>query len=63
MYIETAAGNKLLVDDDGAQIQIADQHGNKITLSQDGIVIESASDLKIQAQGAVEITGQTVDVK
>ena len=63
VYIETAGGNKVLLDDAEGKIELADQHGNTITLSESGIVITSASDLKIDATGAVEITGQSVDVK
>ncbi|MCB0207851.1 MAG: type VI secretion system tip protein VgrG [Anaerolineae bacterium] len=61
--IETPQANKIILDDDAQTIEIADQHGNTITMSKDGIVLKSAKDLKIDASGNVEIKGQKVDVK
>jgi len=64
VFIETAAKNKLLLDDDGKKISIEDQHGNSITMDKDGIVLKSAKDFKINASsGNVEIKGTKVDVK
>jgi Rhs element Vgr protein len=63
LYIETPAANKIVLDDEAQTIQIADQHGNLITLSKDGIEIKSAKDVKIDAsKGNVEIKGQKVDI-
>jgi Rhs element Vgr protein len=63
LFIETPAANKIVLDDNAQTIQITDQHGNKVTLSKDGITIQSAKDLKIEASGKIEIKGQKVDVK
>ena len=63
MYIETAEGNKILLDDDAQKIEMLDQHGNAITMDSNGIEIKSAGDLKIEASGDVGIQGQKVDVK
>lgn len=63
VFIETANKNKLLLDDDAEEITLSDQHGNKITMSKDGVVIKSAKDFKIDASGNVEIKGSKVDVK
>jgi Rhs element Vgr protein len=64
VFIETANKNKLLLDDDGEQISLEDQHGNSITMTKDGIVLKSAKDFKIDAaSGNVEIKGSKVDVK
>jgi Rhs element Vgr protein len=64
VFIETAGKNKLLLDDDGKQISIKDQHGNSITMDKDGIVLKSIKDFKIDAaDGNVEIKGSKVDVK
>lgn len=63
VFIETPKKNKILLDDDAEKVEVVDQHGNKITMSKDGIVIESAKDVKIDASGNVEIKGQKVDVK
>ena len=62
LLIETPGENKITVDDEAQLIELADQNGNTVTLSQGGIQIKSAKDLKIEASGDVEITGQTVDV-
>lgn len=63
VYIQTPGKNKILLDDDGQLIQMVDQHGNTIKMSQDGIEIKSAKNLKIEASGNVEIKGIQVDVK
>ena len=63
LSFETASNNKILLDDDKELIEIADKHGNKITLDKDGIKLDSAKDLKLTASGNVEIKGAKVDVK
>jgi Rhs element Vgr protein len=63
VFIETPKKNKILLDDDAEKVEVVDQHGNKITMSKDGIVIKSAKDVKIDASGNVEIKGTKVDVK
>ena len=63
LIIQTTTENKIVLSDDEEMIEISDQHGNTIKLSADGIEITSASDLKIEASGNVEISGQQVDVK
>jgi uncharacterized protein involved in type VI secretion and phage assembly len=63
VFIETPKKNKILLDDDAEKIELSDQHGNKITMSKDGIILKSAKDVKIDASGNVEIKGQKVDVK
>ena len=63
IVIETPESNKIVLDDDAQTIEVADQHGNMITLSQDGIEIKSVKDVIIDASGNVEIKGQKVDMK
>jgi Rhs element Vgr protein len=63
IFIETPEANKIVCDDDAQSIQISDQHGNMITMDANGIEIKSTGDVKIDAGGNVEITGQKVDVK
>lgn len=63
VFIETPGQNKILLDDEGEKIELADQHGNKVTLDKNGIVLKSAKDFKIDASGKVEIKGSKVDVK
>ncbi|GAB4396917.1 MAG: VgrG-related protein [Microscillaceae bacterium] len=53
--IVTPANNKIVLDDDQKNILITDQHGNKLTLSQDGISMESAKDVSIKAKGAIKL--------
>jgi Rhs element Vgr protein len=61
--IETPKKNTIVLDDDAEKVEVVDQHGNKITMSKDGILIKSAKDVKIDASGNVEIKGQKVDVQ
>lgn len=71
VVVRTPAENSIVLDDDAKEIKIADQHGNTVTMSGDGVTIESAKDLilgaagdvKISADGSVEIAGAKVDVK
>ena len=63
VFLETAASNKVLLDDDKEAIEISDKHGNKITLNKDGITLKSAKDLNLDASGNVVIKGAKVDVK
>ncbi len=60
--IETPKSNMILLDEDTEMVQIADQHGNAITMSKDGIEIKSVKDVKTDASGAIEIKGKK-DVK
>ena len=63
VHIETPGKNTIVLDDEAQTIRLADQHGNTLTLSKDGITIESAKDVTIKASGNVDITGQKVDIK
>ena len=63
LVIETPSANTVVLDDDEQTIRIADQHGNTVTMSADGIEIVSAADLIIEASGNVEIKGEKVDGK
>lgn len=61
--IETANKNKILLDDDAEAVTLEDQHGNSLVLDKNGITLKSAKDLKLEADGKVEIKGSAVDVK
>ncbi|HRI16662.1 MAG TPA: phage baseplate assembly protein V, partial [Verrucomicrobiota bacterium] len=71
LLIETAGKNKIVLDDDKQSVEIADQHGNAVTLDKSGIKLKSAKDLiiessgkvQIKASGKVDIQGAKVDVK
>ncbi len=64
VFIQTPDKNKILLDDDAKAIKLTDQNGNSLTMDQNGVVIKSAKDFKIDASsGNVEISGTKVDVK
>ncbi|HSO86549.1 MAG TPA: type VI secretion system tip protein VgrG [Draconibacterium sp.] len=60
---ETPNGNKIVLSEDAGSILIEDENGNKIEMSSDGIVMESAKDIKIKASGDVNIEGVNINVK
>jgi hypothetical protein len=62
VFIETPAGNKLLLDDGEEQLTLTDQHGNSLVLSAEGISVSSTADLIIEASGEVRISGQSIDL-
>jgi Rhs element Vgr protein len=55
--------NKIVIDGGAKAITIADEHGNTITLSSEGIKLKSAKDFEIDAPGKVAIKGSTVDIQ
>jgi Rhs element Vgr protein len=55
--ISTPAGNNIKIDEDQGRILIEDKNKNSILLSEEGIVIDSAKDLKINAKMNVQING------
>jgi phage protein D len=52
----------IIIDDDAKTIELSDEDGNKVVLSQDGIAIKSAKDLTIEASGKVTIKGSQVEI-
>ena len=60
---ETPKGNKIVLSEDAGSILIEDENGNKIEMSSDGIVMESAKDIKIKASGDINIEGTNINVK
>jgi type VI secretion system secreted protein VgrG len=61
--IETPAGNKVVLNDDGKSILLQDQSRNKVELSSNGIIMESIKDIKITSQAKITIEGITgVDI-
>ncbi|MBN1209711.1 MAG: type VI secretion system tip protein VgrG [Myxococcaceae bacterium] len=63
MTLLTPGGNTLVLNDDEQGVLIEDQNGNKVQLSPDGIVIESAGTLTLKAAGDVSVEGVNVNVK
>ena len=51
--IETPAGNKAVLSDDGKSILLQDQNQNKVEMSKDGIALNSPKDIKIESKGAI----------
>ncbi len=61
--LETPAGNKMLLSEDGKGIFLEDQNGNKITMDDSGITIDSVKDVIIKAAGDVKIDGINITAK
>ena len=53
--LTTPGNNKLVLDDKDKSILVQDQHGNKIKLSSDGILLDSPKDIVMNAKGKVSI--------
>ncbi len=53
--IDTPAGNSIKLDEDSTSITIEDQNGNSTTMSPSGIEMNSATNIKIEATGTIDI--------
>ena len=53
--IDTPAGNSVKLDEDSTSITIEDQNGNSTVMNPSGIEMKSASDIKIEATGKIDI--------
>ncbi len=56
----TPNGNTAVLSDDDGSITLEDENGNKLVMSADGVTIESAADVVIQATGDVKVEGANV---
>jgi Rhs element Vgr protein len=63
VVLETPAGNKLSLSEDGKAVELADQNGSSVTLDQGGITLESAKDLTLKAAGDVVCQGKNLQLK
>ncbi len=63
LTFETPGGNSLVFSDDEKGIFMEDQHGNKFSMTEDGIAFESPKDIKIKATKNIELEGLKVDAK
>lgn len=63
MTLETPAGKKITVDEDADKIKLEDEHGNSISMSASGIVIESAADLTLKAAQSFVLEGANISQK
>lgn len=61
--IETPAGNKMTLSEDGKGIFLQDQNGNKISMDDNGITLESTKDIKLKASGDVKTEGLNLTMK
>lgn len=62
LTISTPAGNQIVLSEAEESILIEDQNGNKIEMSADGILIESAADLILKASGDVTVEGTNIEM-
>jgi Rhs element Vgr protein len=58
----TPGGNSVVLSDEDKGITITDQNKNKVQMNDNGIVVESASDLTLKAAQNVKIEGMQIDV-
>lgn len=54
--LTTPAANKIVISDDAKSILLSDQNGNTLELKPDGIYLDSAKDIVMNAKGKVTIT-------
>ncbi len=65
MQLATPGGNAITLSDEDEAIRLEDQHGNRIEMTEDGIVLASrgaielaaGTDLTLEARGAIEASG------
>lgn len=62
IHLETPGGNKLSLSDEENGIIVEDMNGNKITLDDNGITIESASDIVFKATGDLKAEGVNIEL-
>lgn len=62
IMFETPGGNKMRLSEEDKGIVIEDQNGNKITLDDKGIKIESAKELTLKAAQDIKIEGMNIDM-
>lgn len=63
LVIETPGGKKITIDEDADKIQLEDEHRNKVTMDQNGIVIDSAKDLTLKAAANLTIEALNISNK
>ncbi|RZL44137.1 MAG: hypothetical protein EOP00_21135 [Pedobacter sp.] len=56
--IATPAGNSVSINDDEKSILIKDQNGNQINMTPDGILIDSAKNIELNAKGEIIFNAQ-----
>ena len=62
--IDTPAGNSIVLDESGMQIEIKDQSSNKITMSSAGITLESPMNIEIKAGASLSLSaGNKISIR
>ena len=62
--LETPKGKKIEIDDDKDSIVFSDNHRNKISMTSDGIAIESGKDISLKASaGDIKMESMNIDGK
>ncbi len=59
VQIVTPANQSVIINDTAKSVTLKDANGNSITLGDGGITIDSASNIKLTAQGSITIAAQT----
>ncbi len=64
IFIRTPGKRELLLDDKAGQIKLSDGDGNSLVMDSKGITLSTNKDFKVNAaDGAVEISGSSIDLK
>ena len=63
VVVETPAGNRLTLSEDGKKVSLEDQNGSTVTLDDGGITLTSAKDITLKASGDVTVEGTNVEFK
>jgi uncharacterized protein involved in type VI secretion and phage assembly len=64
LRLETPAGNMLMLNEDDKVVHIADQNGNKIEMTSDGIKIQSSKAIELKAGTEMKVqSGTSLAVK
>jgi hypothetical protein len=58
--IDTPKGYSVALSEEDGTLTVKDEHGNKLTLSDTGIAMDSAKDIALTATGDVTIKGKNV---
>src|SRR5690606_38151275 len=63
MTFATPAGNKIMLNEDGKNMLLEDQNGNKITFDTNVITLESAKNIILKATGDIKAEGVNIEQK
>ncbi|SDT12819.1 Rhs element Vgr protein [Mucilaginibacter mallensis] len=61
--ISTSDQRSILIDEENHLIEISDTNDNKISLSDEGILLKSNKDIMLKADGDVRIDGKNINIK